>query len=87
MALTFLNNNRSFDSERMTLSFWGNDNIYEVAFRLDESALHRITGLQQVGEVAALAAFDTNRTQIRNAAQRLYWKTSKRYCELSASDL
>ena len=87
MALNFLNNNRNFDPARKTLSFWGHDNTFEVAFRLDESALNRITGLQQVGEAAALAAFDTNRTQIRNAAHRLYRKTSKRYCELSASDL
>ncbi len=87
MALDFLNNCRSFDSQRKAVNFWGHDVMFEVAFRLDELALHRITGLQEVGEAAALAAFDTNRTQIRDAAHRLYRKTSKRYCELSASDL
>ncbi len=36
MALAFLNNCRSFDAERKSLSFWGHDNTFEVAFRLDE---------------------------------------------------
>jgi Protein of unknown function (DUF1488) len=87
MALDFLNNCRSFDAERKTLSFWGNDVMSEVAFRLDESALHRLTGLQQFSEDVVLAVFDTNRTHIRNAAHRAYKKASKRYCELSADDL
>ena len=87
MALDFLNNCRSFDPERSTLNFWGHDVMFEVAFQLDKSALHRLTGLPEVGEAAALAVFDTNRTLIRNAARRVYRKTSKRYCELSASDL
>ncbi|MGB0086640.1 MAG: DUF1488 family protein [Rhodomicrobiaceae bacterium] len=87
MALDFLNNCRSFDSKRKTVSFWGHDVMFEVAFRLDESALHRLAGLQEFDEAAALAVFDTNRTHIRNAARRLYQKASNRYCELTASDL
>ncbi len=87
MALDFLNNCRSFDAERKTLSFWGHDVMFEVAFRLDESALHRLTGLQEFSEEVALAVFDTNQTHIRNAARRVYNKASKRYCELSADDL
>jgi hypothetical protein len=87
MALDFLNNCRSFDAERKTLSFWGHDVMSEVAFRLDESALHRLTGMQQFSEDVALAVFDANRADIRNAARRAYEKASMRYCELSADDL
>ena len=87
MALDFLNNCRSFDAERKTLSFWGSDVMSEVTFRLDESALHRLTGLQQFSEDVALAVFDANRTHIRNAARRAYKKASVGYCELSADDL
>jgi hypothetical protein len=61
--------------------------MFEVAFRLNKSALHRLTGLEEFGEDVALAVFDTNRTHIMNAARRAYKKTSKRYCELSADDL
>ena len=86
MALDFLNNCRSFDPEQKTLNFWGHDVMFEVAFRLNESALHRLTGLPEVDEAAALAVFDSNRTLIRNIARRLYRNTSDRYCELSASD-
>jgi hypothetical protein len=87
MALDFLNNCRSFDTERKTLSFWGSDVMSEVAFRLDESALHRLTGLPHFSEDVALAVFDINRTDIRNAARRAYKKASMGYCELSADDL
>ena len=88
MALNFLNNCRSFDAKHKTLSFWGHDVMFEVAFRLDVSALHRLTGLQEFDEATALAVFDTNRAHIRNAARRLYQKASKqRCCELTASDL
>jgi hypothetical protein len=87
MALDFLNNCRSFDAARKTVSFWGHDVMSEIAFRLDESALHRLTGLQEFSEDVALAVFDTNRTHIRNAARRAYQKASMRYCELSADDL
>jgi Protein of unknown function (DUF1488) len=87
MALDFLNNCHSFDAKRKTLNFWGHDVMLEVAFRLDESALHRLTGLSEIDEAAATAVFDAKRTLIRNAARRLYRKTSQRYCELSADDL
>lgn len=87
MDLDFLNNCRSFDAERKTLSFWGNDVMSEVVFRLDESALHRLTGLQGFSEDVALAIFDANRTHIRNVARRAYEKVSTRCCELSADDL
>jgi Protein of unknown function (DUF1488) len=87
MALDFLNHCRSFDAEHKTLSFWGHDVMFEIAFRLDESALHRLTGMEEFGEDAALAVFDSNRTHIINAARRMYKKTSERYCELSAADL
>lgn len=87
MALDFLNNCRSFDDKRKTLSFWGNDVMSEIAFRLDETALRRLTGLPHFSEDVALAVFDTNRTHIRNAARRAYKKASRGYCELSADDL
>jgi hypothetical protein len=87
MALSFLNNCRSFDSQRKAINFWGHDVMFEVAFLLDESALHSLTGLKEFDEDAALAVFDSDRTNIRKAAHRIYRKTAKRYCELSAADL
>jgi hypothetical protein len=87
MAIDFLNNCRSFDAEHKTLSFWGHDVMFEIAFRLNKSALHRLSGLEEFGEDVALAVFDTNRTHILDAARRAYKRTSKRYCELSAADL
>jgi hypothetical protein len=87
MALSFLNDSRSFDAQRKAVNFWGHDVMFEVSFRLDESALHRLTNLPECDEATALAVFDTNRAHIRNAALRMYRKTSKRYCELSAADL
>jgi len=87
MALDFLNDCRSFDAERKTLSFWGHDVMFEVAFRLDESALHRLTGLEQFSEDAALTVFDKNVALIRDVARRLYQKVPRRYCELTAADL
>jgi hypothetical protein len=61
--------------------------MFEVAFRLDESALHHLAGLNEIGEATAFAVFDTNTLQIRNAARRAYKKASNRFCELTASDL
>ena len=87
MTLSFLNDCRSFDSERNSVSFWGHDATFEVTFRLVESALSRISGLDRPGEAAALAAFDRNRDYIRSAAQRMYKRNPKPYCELSSSDL
>jgi hypothetical protein len=87
MAIDFLNNCRSFDAEQKTLSFWGHDVMFEVAFRLNKSALHHLTGLQEFSEDVVLTVFDANRAHIRNAARRVYKKTSQRYCELSADDL
>ena len=87
MALNFLNNCRSFDSAQNTLSFWGHDNTFEVVFRLDESALHRLSGRQSLSEAEALAIFDTNIQRIRKAARRLYRRTDGRYFKLTASDL
>jgi hypothetical protein len=87
MALKFLNTCRSFDPEKRSLSFWGHDNMFEVAFTLDQPALHRLSGLDEVGEAAASGVFDRHRTQIWNAARRVYKKTSKRFCPISAADL
>jgi hypothetical protein len=77
MTLCFLNDCRSFDPERNSVSFWGHDGAFEVTFRLVESALLRISGHDRPGEAAALAAFDTNRDCIRNAAQRIYNRKPK----------
>jgi hypothetical protein len=87
MALNFLNNCRSFDTERSSVSFWGHDNMFEVAFRLDQSTLRRLTGLEEVGEAAALAIFDAHTTHVRAAARRVYRKNAKRFNELTAADI
>lgn len=87
MALNFPNDSRSFDTARNSVSFWGYDASFEVTFRLDATALRHLTGVDRLGETAALAAFDTHRAHIRSAALKMYQRHPKRYCELSGSDL
>jgi hypothetical protein len=87
MTLNFPNDSRSFDTVRKSVNFWGYDATFEVVFRLDESALHQLAGVEQLGEAAALATFDTHRAHIRKVALRMYRRSPKRYCELSSSDL
>ena len=87
MTLNFPNDSRSFDAARNSVSFWGYDASFEVAFRLDASALRRLAGVDRLGEIAALAAFDAHLTHIRNVALTMYQRRPKRYCELSGSDL
>lgn len=87
MALNFPNDSRSFDTARNSVRFWGYDASFEVTFRLDASALRHLTGVERLGETAALAAFDTHLAHIRNVALRIYQRSPKRYCELSGSDL
>lgn len=87
MTLSFPNDSRSFDAARNSVSFWGYDASFEVAFRLDESALHRLAGKDRLSETAALAVFDNHLAHIRTVATRMYRKRQKRYCELSGSDM
>jgi hypothetical protein len=87
MTLNFPNDCRSFDTVRNSVSFWGHDATFEVTFMLDASALRRLTGVEPLGESAALAAFDAHLAHIRKAALKMYQRHPKRYCELSGSDL
>lgn len=70
MALDFLNSCRSFYSGQKALNFWGHDVMFEVAFRLDESALRHLVGSREFDEATALAVFNANLTSIRNVAHR-----------------
>jgi hypothetical protein len=87
MALDFLNDARSYDANRECVSFWGHDSAFEVTFKLDQTALRRFTGQEKLTEPVALRAFDANIQSIRDVARKLYSRTTKRYCEISADDL
>jgi hypothetical protein len=87
MSLEFLNDNRSYDETRQSVSFWGHDSAFEVTFRLDHTALSRLAGQQQLTEPAALKAFDANLDHIRKIARQLYRGGSKRYLELTVKDI
>jgi hypothetical protein len=87
MALIFLNNTRYYDSTHRYVTFWGHDSSFEVTFRLDDSAIQRISGLETPGEAAALGAFDENIAHIHASAVKMYDGNRDRYIELSAGDL
>jgi hypothetical protein len=87
MALSFLNDMRSYDSSHQYVTFWGHDSAFEVTFRLDHSALKRFAGLDILSEAAALKAFDENVVSIRFAAQKMYQGKRERYFELSERDM
>jgi len=87
MSLEFLNDVRSYDAARQSISFWGHDLAFEVTFRVDFTVLKGFAGLDTLTEPVALRSFDKNIDRVREAAKKLYKRTPKRYLELSAADI
>jgi len=75
MALSFPNQNRSFDATRCAVRFWGHDGAMEASFFVTDDALRRIT-----------PAFDLNRNLIYAIAAKVYGRGRKGSYELVAAD-
>lgn len=72
MTLGFPNPSRSYDPEHRRIRFWGHDGSQEVSFLLDQDALLKLMPATGSAEAAILAAFDTARDRILEAAGRAY---------------
>ena len=86
MSLHFPNASRAYDAKRHSVSFWGYDSAFEIAFHVEGGALQRINPETQFDETSMLRSFDRNRAQIEQVAGRAYLKCRGNYHRLSASD-
>ena len=84
MALSFPNQNRSFDATRCAVRFWGHDGAMEASFFVTDDALRRITPNMQFSGI--LNAFDLNRNLIYAIAAKVYGRGRKGSDELVAAD-
>ncbi|MBB6309093.1 DUF1488 domain-containing protein [Xanthobacter tagetidis] len=86
MPLQFPNTSRVFDPVRRSVTFWGHDSAFEVAFHLDADALNRFSPQSGQDEAASLRTFDTNRLRIECVASGVYARRRQNFYRLSASD-
>ena len=86
MALSFPNQNRSFDATRCAVRFWGHDGAMEASFFVTDAALRRITPNTRFDEDGVLSAFDLNRNLIYAIAAKVYGRGRKGSYELVAAD-
>jgi uncharacterized protein DUF1488 len=84
MAIAFPNASRSYDATRGVIRFWGHDSAMEAAFLITADALRRIEPTAAGDEQGMLAAFDRHRTQICQAAAKIYSRGGKGFYELDA---
>ena len=86
MALSFPNASRSWDASKQCVSFWGHDSMLEVAFEVEDQAIHLICPAALRNEESLLKAFDVNRSRIEQIAGKVYGKRRGSWLRLSASD-
>jgi len=86
MGLNFPNASRTYDEKRHSVSFWGYDSAFEIAFHVGEDALQRMSPETQPDEASMLRTFDANRAQIEQVAGHAYSRGRSNYHRLSASD-
>ena len=71
MTLSFPNPSRSFDEMSKSVRFVGYDDLFEVSFFLEASALSKpVNG--EFSQSACLVEFDAKRDIIHDAARRVY---------------
>jgi hypothetical protein len=85
MALHFPNQNRSYDSRRNAVRFWGHDGAMEAAFFVSEEALRRLQP-NMVGGAGLLGTFDANRQLIYAAATKVYARGPRGSYDLVSTD-
>lgn len=86
MSIRFPNASRAYDEKRHSVSFWGYDSAFEIAFHIEEGALQRMNPETQSDEASMLRAFDLNRAHIEQVAGHAYSRRRSNYHRLSASD-
>lgn len=87
MSIAFHNASRSYDATRGVVRFWGYDSAMEAAFLITSAALRQMEPAATSDEESMLAAFDRHRTQICQAAAKVYARGRKTFYELDARDL
>ena len=77
MKLNFPNPSRSFDPEKNRVLFWGYDKTIEISFYIELDALKQLCPDMGSVEEGFLKAFDTARTSIYAAADKIYGSGGK----------
>jgi hypothetical protein len=72
MSINFPNRSRSYDETEKRVRFLGYDGMFEIKFFVGIDALAKAVARHVSGESEGLAAFDTMRRQILEAAERVY---------------
>ncbi len=77
MTIQFPNASRSYDNKRNAVRFWGHDRSMETSFFISAEALQGLKPGAAGDEGSLLEAFDRNRSQICEAAAKLYGRGRK----------
>jgi hypothetical protein len=86
VTLNFPNASRSYDAKNGFVCFWGYDNVMEISFFLELDALD-VPGLPSTpGETEYLKTFDAALERIHDVARKIYGRTGKSACVLTAGD-
>jgi hypothetical protein len=89
MTLSFPNPSRSFDDEQNVVRFSGHDGMSQVRFLVEAAALEK-SGAELRGtapsEAKCLAAFDSMRTSIYDAARKAYSHRRRDFYTLTTAD-
>jgi hypothetical protein len=86
MGLNFPNASRSYDEKRHSVSFWGYDSAFEIAFHVEQDALLRMSPEMHGDEASVLRAFDVHRPHIEQVAAHAYSRGRSNYLRLSAAN-
>jgi hypothetical protein len=89
MTLSFPNPSRSFDDERNAVRFSGHDGMSQVRFLVEANALGKwciVSRDTAPSEAKCLAAFDSMRASIYEAARKAYSHRRREYYTLTVAD-
>jgi hypothetical protein len=82
----FSQSERSYDSTRRAVRFWGYDRSMESSFFVTATALEQIQPNLQAGEAGLLRAFDSNRDRIHAIAAKVYSRGRQACYQLDSAD-
>lgn len=85
VTLSFPNRTRSFDEARNAVRFIGYDNLSEVVFFIEASALSKPVG-GEFSQVECLRAFDDACGMIHDAARKVYSRKKATFYVLKTTD-
>jgi hypothetical protein len=87
MPLNFPNQSRSYNARMRCVRFWAHDEVLEIPFFVESSALCHIDPTVTRDEAGLLGVFDVHRGQICKAADRVYSRRRRGSYTLTASDM